>query len=310
MTPQVWIEGVVGPNQTSPYTTNPVAIGIHFFFLGQMRFNVGFVSGFAEGSRFDMAVNGYFMGNSWLSGSFVFNNIGIHVFGTATAAYIQGNMFSVMCLWNYAYGILADSNTAGAYAWNVWDGVCYGNVQKQYWNNNTNLVTGNSVRFGANPSDSAARLSNAQGEDTLTVAIQDVLNIDLLIVAHERVPSPSAGFVLFDRLGNLVFSASTGNLHHRLPVLEPGESLVVRLTVRFSVQPGRYIFNVGTAELGRVHDWHEMLGPIEVFHEGEGPLPFHGIAELPMECRHGVVEPAVEERATSGATSRARSAQT
>lgn len=156
----------------------------------------------------------------------------------------------------------------------------------------------------------AARLSNAQGEDTLTVAIQDVLNIDLLIVAHERVPSPSAGFVLFDRLGNLVFSASTGNLHHRLPVLEPGESLVVRLTVRFSVQPGRYIFNVGTAELGRVHDWHEMLGPIEVFHEGEGPLPFHGIAELPMECRHGVVEPAVEERATSGATSRARSAQT
>lgn len=137
----------------------------------------------------------------------------------------------------------------------------------------------------------AARLTGADGRDTLAVALKDVLNIDLLIVSHQPVAVPSAGFVLFDRLGNLVFSAGTGNLGHRLPALSPGESLVVRLRVRFSVQPGRYTFNVGTAELGRVHDWHEMLGPLEVFQEGEGPLPFHGIAELPMECRHGLVEP-------------------
>jgi ABC-type polysaccharide/polyol phosphate transport system ATPase subunit len=136
----------------------------------------------------------------------------------------------------------------------------------------------------------AARLSDAHGRDTLAVPMKESLNIDLLIVSHEPVASPSAGFVLFDRLSNLVFSASTGNLRHRLPALRPGEGLVVRLTVRFSLQPGRYTFNVGTAELGRVHDWHEMLGPIEVFHEGEGPLPFHGLAELPMEVRHGVVE--------------------
>jgi hypothetical protein len=91
-------------------------------------------------------------------------------------------------------------------------------------------------------------------------------------------------------LGNLVFAAGTGNLLHRLPALHPGESLVVRLSVRFSVQPGRYTFTVGTSELGRVHDWHEMLGPIEVFQEGLGPPPFYGLAELPMEARHGPVE--------------------
>jgi ABC-type polysaccharide/polyol phosphate transport system ATPase subunit len=136
----------------------------------------------------------------------------------------------------------------------------------------------------------AARLTDAHGHDTLAVAMKEALHIDLLIVSHEPVPSASAGFVLFDRLGNLVFSAGTGNLGHRLPALLPGESLVVRLTVTFSVQPGKYTFNVGTAELGRVHDWHEMLGPIEVFHEGGGPPPFHGLAELPMEARHGAVE--------------------
>jgi lipopolysaccharide transport system ATP-binding protein len=135
----------------------------------------------------------------------------------------------------------------------------------------------------------AARLSDSTGQDTMTLGMREALHIDLLIVAHESVDTPSAGFVLFDRLGNLVFSAGTGNLGHRLPALSAGESLVVRLTVTFSVQPGRYTFNVGTAELGRVHDWHEMLGPIEVFHAGEGPPPFHGLAELPMECRHAEV---------------------
>jgi Wzt C-terminal domain len=110
-----------------------------------------------------------------------------------------------------------------------------------------------------------------------------------LIVSHEPVALPSAGFVLFDRLGNLVFSAGVMNLGHRLPALKPGESLVVRFSVRFSVQPGTYTFNVGTSEPGRVHDWHEMLGPIEVFREGQGPPPFYGIAELPVECRHGEV---------------------
>jgi homopolymeric O-antigen transport system ATP-binding protein len=154
-----------------------------------------------------------------------------------------------------------------------------------------NFLTPNGRRHGDRGLEVvAARLTDSAGQDTMTVAMRECLHIDLLIVAHESIVSPSAGFVLFDRLGNLVFSAGTGNLGHRLPVLHPGDSLVVRLTVTFSVQPGRYTFNVGTAELGRVHDWHEMLGPIEVFHAGGGPPPFHGLAELPMECRHaGIV---------------------
>jgi hypothetical protein len=153
-----------------------------------------------------------------------------------------------------------------------------------------NVLTPNGRRHGDRGLEIvAARLTDAAGQDTLTVPLKEYLHIDLLILAHESVASPSAGFVLFDRLGNLVFSAGTGNHGHRLPALSPGESLVVRLTVTFSVQPGRYTFNVGTTEPGRVHDWHEMLGPIEVFHAGDRPPPFHGLAELPMECRHAEV---------------------
>jgi homopolymeric O-antigen transport system ATP-binding protein len=136
----------------------------------------------------------------------------------------------------------------------------------------------------------AARVSDANGRATFTVGMKETLDIDLLIVSREAAESPSAGIKVYDRLGTLVFSAGTGNLGHRLPPLQPGESIVVRLSVRFSLQPGSYTFTVGTAELGRLHDLHEMLGPIEVFHDGPGPPPFHGLAELPMETRHGPVE--------------------
>jgi lipopolysaccharide transport system ATP-binding protein len=136
----------------------------------------------------------------------------------------------------------------------------------------------------------AARLTDDAGHDSLVVGMKETLHFDLLIVGREPVRTPSAGVKIFDRFGNLVFSAGTGNLGHRLPSLEPGDSVVVRLSVRFNLGPGLYTFTVGVAELGRFHDWHERLGPIEVFLDGSGPPPFDGIAELPMECRHGEVE--------------------
>ncbi len=137
----------------------------------------------------------------------------------------------------------------------------------------------------------AVRITDEQGRGTLSVPLRDTLLIDLLIVAREPVESPSAGIALTDRLGNLAFSAGTGQLGHRLPALRAGESLVVRLSVRFSLQPGPYAVMLGVSELGHALDWHEDLGPIEVYHGGPDPIPFHGIADLPMECRHGQVEP-------------------
>jgi lipopolysaccharide transport system ATP-binding protein len=135
----------------------------------------------------------------------------------------------------------------------------------------------------------AARVTDDHNKDTLSVPLRGTLRFDLLLVTREAVASPSAGLSLLDRLGNIVFSAGTGHHGHRLPALQAGESLVVRLSVRFNLQPGQYTLTLGVSELGHALDWHEGLGPIEVFHAGAGPVPFHGIADLPMECHHGLV---------------------
>ncbi len=134
----------------------------------------------------------------------------------------------------------------------------------------------------------AARLTDDHGRDTLSVGSRDVLHVDLLVLAHQPVALPSAGLVLYDRFGTMVFSVGTSLRRHRLPALQPGDALVVRLDLRVSVQPGLYTFTLGTAEPGVFQDFHEQVGPLEVT-AGHEPELFHGLAELPVECRHGAV---------------------
>jgi lipopolysaccharide transport system ATP-binding protein len=148
----------------------------------------------------------------------------------------------------------------------------------------------------------AARFSDPSGRDTRVVRVKDVLHIDLLVVAHRSVASPSAGLALYDRFGTMVFSAGTGHFQHRLPALEPGDALVVRLDLRLTVRAGEYTFTLGTSEPGHFHDWHEQVGPLEVAPISAGEPPFHGVAELPMECSHAPLvrassEPALPEAA-------------
>jgi ABC-type polysaccharide/polyol phosphate transport system ATPase subunit len=137
----------------------------------------------------------------------------------------------------------------------------------------------------------AARITTASGQETLTFPTKSIVRIDLLIGAHRRVASPSAGLALYDRFGVMVYSAGTGQHRHRLPELNPGDTIVVRLDLRLSVQPGQYTFTLGTSEPGRFHDWHEMVGPIEITPESLENPSFHGMVELQMECHHSVVSP-------------------
>jgi lipopolysaccharide transport system ATP-binding protein len=140
----------------------------------------------------------------------------------------------------------------------------------------------------------AARFSDGSGRDTRVVRMKDVLHIDLLVVARRHVASPSAGLALYDRFGTMVYSAGTGHFQHRLPALAPGEALVVRLDLRLSVRAGEYTFTLGASEPGHFHDWHEQVGPIEVAPLSAGEPPFHGVAELPMECHHAALVRAAE----------------
>lgn len=132
----------------------------------------------------------------------------------------------------------------------------------------------------------AARVTDEAGQDVRSAPVRGLLNFDLLIEAHRSVAFPSAGLALYDRLGNLVFAAGAGSLRHQLPPLDPGQRLIVRLGVRMSLHPGPYTLVLGASEHGRPQDWHESLGPIEVFRSDDGPPTFYGIADLPITCHH------------------------
>jgi ABC-type polysaccharide/polyol phosphate transport system ATPase subunit/MoaA/NifB/PqqE/SkfB family radical SAM enzyme len=142
----------------------------------------------------------------------------------------------------------------------------------------------------------AARVTDGTGLDTLKVPMMETLHFHILLRANENIHDPSTGIHLYDRLGNLVFAAGTRQLKQRLPELQLGQELVVRMDVTFSVQPGEYTFSLGAAEpneegdnLGYVHDRIENLGPILVTADPNEVLPFYGIARLPLNIsfNHG-----------------------
>lgn len=150
-----------------------------------------------------------------------------------------------------------------------------------------NILRSSGRRHGSRGIEVAtARIRTLEGKDTLAAPVGGILNFDLVLVGRETVASPSAGIVIFDRFANLVFGSGTARHGHRLPALHAGDSMVVRLTLCLNLHPGLYTFTLGVSELGHPLDWHENLGPLEVYHHGDTPLRFDGIAELPLECRH------------------------
>jgi len=140
----------------------------------------------------------------------------------------------------------------------------------------------------------AVRVTNDAGHDTLSVDLGRNLNIDVLLHAVANTVAPSAGIHLYDRMGTLVFAAGTRQLGHALPDMPSGGEVIVRLRLRFDVQPGEYTFSIGTSEpstkggpnIGHILDSHESLGPIEVLHDPHQPLPFFGVARLDLEASH------------------------
>jgi len=154
-----------------------------------------------------------------------------------------------------------------------------------------NILYSNEKRHGAGGLEVvAARVTDPYGKDTLTVPILEPLHFHLLLRAKEEIHAPHTGIHLFDRLGNLVFAAGTRQFKHRLPALNPGQELVVKFEILFSVQPGEYTFSLGASEpseegpnIGYIRDRHEMLGPIVVIADPNEVFPFYGIAQLPMK---------------------------
>jgi lipopolysaccharide transport system ATP-binding protein len=140
------------------------------------------------------------------------------------------------------------------------------------------------------------RVTDGRGEDLLEVRMLNSLNFIFLLRAQQTVRDPSADIRLYDRMGNTVFAAGTRQLRLRLPDLQIGQQLVVKLEITFTVQPGEYTFSVGVAEpsgdgpnIGYINERYEMLGPIVVTADQNELFPFYGIAQLPMQASYKTV---------------------
>ena len=117
--------------------------------------------------------------------------------------------------------------------------------------------------------------------------------IRLLIHARQNVTRPAVGLQLFDRMGNLIFSAGTPQLNFPLPPLAAGQEALLDFRLGFDVQPGEYTLGLDAGELGPegpntgfFHDRVTGLGPIAVTFDPGAPYPFFGAARLPLEISH------------------------
>jgi hypothetical protein len=113
---------------------------------------------------------------------------------------------------------------------------------------------------------------------------------------------------LTNRFGVQVFSQGSAQQNTALPPLAPGDRLVVSFRVTLDLSPGEYTLGLGASEAstdgdpnGAVfHDQIEGLGPIRINHPPQEPIPFFGVARLPLtiEAAPAGLAPASASRAT------------
>lgn len=117
--------------------------------------------------------------------------------------------------------------------------------------------------------------------------------IRLLVRANRPVAQPAVGIQLFDRMGNLIFSAGTPQLSFPLQALAPGDEVLLDFRLGFDVQPGEYTLGLDAAEtgadgpnIGYFQDRITGVGPVTVSFDARSPYPFFGAARLPLEISH------------------------
>jgi ABC-type polysaccharide/polyol phosphate transport system ATPase subunit len=138
----------------------------------------------------------------------------------------------------------------------------------------------------------AARVTDKDGTDTLSVPMLGELRFYLLLRATSNIQNTTVGIDLYDKMKNLIFCCASRHLKARLRHLSNGEELTVGFKLRMNVQAGEYTFNLKCGAYtgdegmnrGTLCDAHESLGPLSVtFDYNKQLAPFYGIALLPME---------------------------
>jgi ABC-type polysaccharide/polyol phosphate transport system ATPase subunit len=140
---------------------------------------------------------------------------------------------------------------------------------------------------------SAAAFSNHLGAPDREVPLGGRATVRMLVRATQPVARPAVGLQLFDRMGNLIFSAGTPQLNFPMPPLAAGQEILLDFRLGFDVQPGEYTLGLDAGELGPdgpntgfFHDRITGAGPIAVTFDPRAPFPFFGAARLPLEISH------------------------
>jgi len=139
----------------------------------------------------------------------------------------------------------------------------------------------------------AASFTNDRGEPALNVHMMRPGVLRLLLRANQPVAAPAVGLQLFDRMGNLVFAAGTPQRHFHLPALVAGEEVMLEFKLTCTLQLGEYTLGLDASSLnhsdpnaGIFHERITGLGPLKIYHDQGGVMPFYGLAHLPLDITY------------------------
>jgi hypothetical protein len=136
----------------------------------------------------------------------------------------------------------------------------------------------------------AASFQNETCEYSFRVRMMKTAIVRVIVKARHLIPLANAGFTLFDRMNNIIFSAGIAQQGKAIISMKPGEEKVITFRVQLSVKPDTYTFALGCAESefddlnhGRTHHRLFGFGPLEIYTDPDAVLPFHGIASLAID---------------------------
>lgn len=136
----------------------------------------------------------------------------------------------------------------------------------------------------------AASVTDENDASVTTYGIGQEMLVRVLLEAREHIDAPRAGVYLTNKFGVQVFSQGTAQQNVSLPAMEPGDRTVVTFRITLDLTPGEYTLGLGASESpgdgdpnGAIfHDQIDGLGPIRINHPPLEPLPFFGVARLPL----------------------------
>jgi len=138
----------------------------------------------------------------------------------------------------------------------------------------------------------AACVTDNNGASTFTVKMTEELRFYIYARALRTIDKPYFAIVLYNQLGELIFTGTTVQVMGYSPKLSEGQSIVVGFKVGMTIQAGQYTFRLSCAQplevyhpnKGTTLDAYGSLGPLTVLFDYERQrAPFYGIAQLPME---------------------------